>query len=73
MSEGKSQLGVTRREFYSTTATVYVFIGLVGLAAAQAAEIWYRFIPALVIVIAAIACSFLYSFMALRQKSKEGS
>jgi hypothetical protein len=73
MIEGKSQIGVGRREFYSTTATVYVFIGLAGLASARVEDSWYRYIPALFTAMAAIACSFIYSCMAWRQKSKEGS
>jgi len=71
MSEGRSQLGVTRRELYSTTAQIYVFIGLVVFTVAQAADVWYRFYPALFIALIAIALGLLYSFLARRQKGKE--
>ena len=73
MSEGRSQLGVTRREFYSTIGTVYVSIGLVGLAAARALQdTGFTWTAAMFIAVTAIGCSFLYSFKAMREKNREG-
>ena len=70
MSEGKNQAMVTRREFYSTIGTLYVSIGLVGLAAARALQdTGSTWMAAMIISVTAIGCSFLYSFKALRSKN----
>jgi hypothetical protein len=73
MSETKSELLVTRQEFYFTIAIVFIFMGSVEMTASRAGEAGVSFVPALFVAITALGCGILYLFMALRQRIKEGS
>jgi hypothetical protein len=70
MAEDKSPNPVTRREFYLTTGTVYLLIGLLALSVAVKDAGWLGSLVPWTLAIGATILSWVFIISALATKSR---